>query len=61
MNNKEFNALLRGVRELGDALRGNGSTVARVDRIEPGSVIAIRAKLRLSQAEFAHQIGRAHV
>jgi putative transcriptional regulator len=57
MNKKAFNELIRGVRQLGGALRGDKRAVARVDRIDPGSVVAIRAKLGLSQSEFAHVFG----
>lgn len=57
MNKKAFNELLQGVRELGGALRGDKRVVARVDRVEPGSVVAIRAKLGLSQSEFARVFG----
>ncbi len=45
VNKREFNELLQGVRELGGALRGNKRVVARVDHIEPDSVVAIRADM----------------
>jgi putative transcriptional regulator len=57
MKAKEFKKLLEGVRELGSALRGEKGAVARVDHIEPDSVVAIRAKLGLSQSEFARVFG----
>lgn len=57
MNDKDFKQLLQGVRELKAALNGDKSAVARVDRIEPESVSAIRAKLHLSQEEFSTALG----
>jgi len=57
MNDQDFQNLLQGVREAGAWLRGDRSHVARIDRIEPGSVAAIRAKLRLSQPEFSSAFG----
>lgn len=57
MNDKDFQNLLQGVREAGAYMRGDTSGVARIDRIEPGSVTAIRAKLRLSQTEFSNAFG----
>jgi putative transcriptional regulator len=57
MNEKDFQNLLQGVREAAAYMRGDRSGVARVDRIEPGSVSAIRAKLRLSQEEFSTAFG----
>ena len=54
MNEKDFKNLLQGVRELKAYMKGDTSVVAKVDVIEPGSVAAIRAKLRLSQPEFAN-------
>jgi putative transcriptional regulator len=57
MNEKDFQNLLQGVREAAAYMRGDRSVVARVDRIEPGSVSAIRAKLRLSQEEFSVAFG----
>jgi len=57
MKAKEFKKLLEGVRELGSALRGEKGVVARVDHIAPDSVVAIRAKLGLSQSEFARVFG----
>ena len=57
MNDKDFQNLLEGVRQLKAALNGDKSVIARIDRIEPGSVTAIRAKLRLSQTEFSNAFG----
>ena len=57
MNEKDFQGLLQGVRELKAALKGDKSVIARIDRIEPDSVAAIRAKLRLSQPAFASAFG----
>jgi putative transcriptional regulator len=57
MNDQDFQNLLQGVREAGAWLRGDKSHVARIDRIEPNSVAAIRAKLRLSQTEFSSAFG----
>jgi len=57
MNDKDFQNLLQGVREAGAYLRGDKSHVVRVDRITPGSVAAIRGKLRLSQMEFSNAFG----
>ncbi|MDR1009533.1 MAG: type II toxin-antitoxin system MqsA family antitoxin [Opitutaceae bacterium] len=57
MNDKDFEGLLEGVRQLKAALKGDKNVIARVDRIEPDSVAAIRAKLRLSQTEFSNAFG----
>jgi len=57
MNDKDFKNLLQGVCEAGAYLRGDKSHVARIDRITPGSVSAIRGKLRLSQMEFSNAFG----
>ena len=57
MKKSEFNQLLQGVRELGAALRGDKRVIARVDRLEPDSVAAVRARLNLNQAEFARLLG----
>lgn len=54
MKDADFKNLLQGVREAGAYLRGNKSLAARID---PGSVAAIRAKLRLSQEEFSSAFG----
>jgi putative transcriptional regulator len=57
MKKNEFNQLLRGVRELGAALRGDKRVIARVDRLAPDSVAAVRARLNFNQAEFARLLG----
>jgi len=57
MKEAEFQNFLQGIREAGSYLRGNRRTAARVDRIEPESVAAIRAKLRLSQKAFSSAFG----
>ncbi len=57
MKKKEFAQLLEGVRELGASLRGDKKVVTRTDRIDPDSVAAVRARLKLSQGEFARMLG----
>jgi putative transcriptional regulator len=57
MNDTEFENLLQGVREAGTYLRGDKKIKARIDRIEPSSITAIRTKLRLNQDEFATAFG----
>lgn len=57
MKDRDFQNLLQSVRELSAALKGDRRDVARVDYITPGSVAAIRARLRLSQTEFARAFG----
>lgn len=57
MKETEFQNLLQGIREAGAYLRGGKKTASRVDRIDPESVTAIRAKLRLSQNAFAAAFG----
>lgn len=52
-----FQELLQSVRAGGAYLKGRRKTVARTDRISPNAVAAIRAKLKLSQAEFARVFG----
>ena len=52
-----FQELLERVRDAGAYLRGNRKGVARTDRISPQSVASIRAKLKLSQAQFARAFG----
>ncbi len=49
--------MLQGIREAGAYLRGDKSVVTRIDRIEPDSVAVVRAKLKLSQSEFARMLG----
>jgi putative transcriptional regulator len=57
MKDAELKNLLQGVREAGSFLRGNKKAAARVDRIDPESVAAIRAKLHLSQTAFSAAFG----
>ena len=57
MKNAAFQELLESVRDAGAYLRGDRRRVARTDRISPQSVAAIRAKLKLSQAQFARAFG----
>ena len=52
-----FQELLKSVRDAGTYIKGNRKAVARTDRISPHSVAAIRAKLKLSQAQFARAFG----
>ena len=52
-----FHELLESVRDAGAYLKGKRKTVVRTDRISPQSVAAIRAKLKLSQAQFARAFG----
>lgn len=57
MNDKDFQGLLEGVRELKAALKGDKSVIGRRDHIDPESVVAIRAILRLSPTEFSNAFG----
>lgn len=57
MKDADFNNLLQGIREAGTYLRGNKKTAARTDHIDPESVAAIRAKLRLTQTAFSTAFG----
>jgi putative transcriptional regulator len=57
MKKSEFKELLQGVREAGAYLRGDKRGVTRIDRIQPDSVAVVRAKLKLSQSEFARMLG----
>jgi putative transcriptional regulator len=57
MKKAAFNELLQSVRDAGDYLRGNRKAVARVDRISPDSISAVRARLGLSQTQFARALG----
>jgi len=57
MKKAAFTELLQGVRDAGAYLRGNRNAAARIDRISPDSIAATRAKLGLSQTQFAHAIG----
>lgn len=57
MKEADFQDLLQGIREAGAYLRGNKKAAARIDHIDPESVAAIRAKLRLSQHAFSTAFG----
>jgi putative transcriptional regulator len=57
MKEADFQNLLQGIREAGAHLREKNHPVARIDRIAPDSVIAVRAKLQLSQKAFSHAFG----
>jgi putative transcriptional regulator len=57
MKKAAFNELLQSVRDAGAYLRGDRKAVARVDRISPDSITAVRARLGLSQTKFAQAIG----
>ena len=57
MKEADFQNLLQGIREAGSYLRGNKKVAARIDYIDPDSVIAIRTKLRLSQKAFSSAFG----
>lgn len=57
MKEADFQNLLQGIREAGAYLRGNKRAASRVDHIDPESVAAIRAKLRLSQKAFSSAFG----
>lgn len=57
MKDTDFKNLLQGVRELSAALKGDRRGVAHVDHVTPESVASIRAKLHLSQNEFARAFG----
>ena len=52
-----FQELLDSVRDAGAYLKGKRKVVARTDRVSPQSVVAIRAKLKLSQTQFARAFG----
>lgn len=52
-----FQELLESVRGAGAYLKDNHKAVARTDLISAQSVAAIRAKLKLSQAQFARAFG----
>lgn len=57
MKKAAFNELLQGVGDAGAYLRGERKMVAKVDHISPDSIAAVRTRLGLSQAKFAHAIG----
>lgn len=52
-----FQELLASIRDAGAHLKGNRKVVARTDRLSPSSVAAIRAKLGLTQTQFARAFG----
>lgn len=45
------------MRELGAALRGDKKAITRTDRIDPESVVVVRARLKISQGEFSRMLG----
>ena len=57
MKKAAFNELLQSVRDGGEYLRGSRKSVTRVDRISPDSISAVRARLGMSQTEFARALG----
>jgi putative transcriptional regulator len=57
MKEAHFNELLAGVRELAATLNGDKKYIAKIDRISPDSVGAIRAKIGMSQSRFAKLLG----
>src|SRR5438132_11871988 len=57
MKTAAFHELLESVREAGAYLKGSRKSVARTDRISAKSVAVIRAKLKLTQAQFARALG----
>lgn len=57
MKKAAFNELLSSVRDAGAYLRGSRKGAARVDRVSPKSIAAVRARLGLNQPQFARAIG----
>lgn len=57
MKDTEFTELIQGIREAGSYLRGQKGGVTKVDHIDPSGVAAIRARLKLSQPQFARLLG----
>ena len=57
MKDTEFSELIKGIREAGSYLRGDKSSAAKIDHIDPAGVAAIRAGLKLSQPQFARLLG----
>ncbi len=57
MKKAAFNELVQSIRQAGDYLRGNKKVASRVDVIAPGTVAAVRARMGLSQAQFARALG----
>jgi len=57
MKKADFENLLQGVRELKAARRGELQGKVRIDRIDAGSVAAVRASMGFSQTKFAKLLG----
>lgn len=57
MKDTTFQELLQSVRDGGSYLKGRRKAAVRTDHISPHSVAAVRAKLRLSQVQFARAFG----
>lgn len=57
MKKADFENLLQGVREMKAYMRGELKTPVRIDRIDPDSVLGIRARMKMSQARFAKLLG----
>jgi putative transcriptional regulator len=57
MNDSEFTEFIQSIREAGSYLRGQKGGVAKVDRIDPSGVASIRARLKVSQPQFARLLG----
>ncbi|MDB6167779.1 MAG: hypothetical protein JWM88_643 [Verrucomicrobia bacterium] len=57
MKKVRFNELLQSVRDAGGYLKGKRVPGVRLQRIAPDSVVAVRARLKLSQRQFAHVFG----
>ena len=56
MNDKDFSKLLASVKEAGQ-IKSGIKKPSRVFQIDPPAIKAVRAKLHLSQSEFALMIG----
>ncbi len=56
MNDKDFTKLLASVKEAGQ-IKSGIKKPSRVLQIDPPAIKAVRAKLHLSQSEFALMIG----
>lgn len=56
MREKDFQDLLKSIQQARDIMAGRLKP-GRVTRFDPIEVKAIRRKLRVSQAQFAHMIG----
>lgn len=57
MKTAAFQELLASVRDAGAHLKGRRRAGVRTDRFTPESVAAVRARLKLSQAQFARAFG----